>query len=37
MRSAAIRLDASATPVPAMSNAVPWSGLVFELVHSEKA
>ena len=28
MRIAAIRLDASACPVPAMSNAVPWSGLV---------
>jgi hypothetical protein len=28
MRSAARRLLASARPVPAMSNAVPWSGLV---------
>src|SRR5205814_6009194 len=28
MRTAAARLDASALPVPAMSNAVPWSGLV---------
>src|SRR2546423_1922910 len=28
MRTAAIRLDASARPVPAMSKAVPWSGLV---------
>ena len=28
MRSAAIRLPASARPLPAMSNAVPWSGLV---------
>ena len=28
MRSAAFRLDASARPLPAMSKAVPWSGLV---------
>ncbi len=28
MRTASIRLDASATPCPAISNAVPWSGLV---------
>ena len=28
MRNAAIRLLGSARPVPAMSNAVPWSGLV---------
>ncbi len=28
IRSAAIRLDGSAMPCPAMSNAVPWSGEV---------